>query len=60
MSSRPIKLMKKNLAPFIPTKFSINRKYIPLFTTATLFFITYAIGAIFFKAMREPQVFLYS
>jgi hypothetical protein len=50
MSSLPITLMKKNLAPFISTKISAKRKFIPLFTTATLFSVTYAIGAVFFEA----------
>jgi ribose/xylose/arabinose/galactoside ABC-type transport system permease subunit len=50
--------MKKNLATFISTSISANRRFIPLFTTATFFFVTYAIGAVFFEGMRKPQIFL--
>jgi ribose/xylose/arabinose/galactoside ABC-type transport system permease subunit len=50
--------MKQNLTTFISTKISANRRFIPLFTTATLFFVTYFLGAIFFEVMRGPQVYL--
>jgi len=50
--------MKKNLATFISANISANRRFIPLFTTATLFFIAYAVGAVFFEGMRESQIFL--
>jgi simple sugar transport system permease protein len=35
-----------------------NRRFIPLTATAVLFFVAYAIGAIFYEGMRDPQVFL--
>ncbi|MBN2736518.1 MAG: hypothetical protein JXR70_06015 [Spirochaetales bacterium] len=50
--------MNKNLGAIISNTISSNRRYIPLFTTATLFIITYALGALFFEGMREPQIFL--
>src|SRR4030042_4049866 len=50
--------MKKNLATFISANISANRRFIPLFTTAALFFIAYAVGAVFFEGMRESQIFL--
>ena len=46
--------MKQSIATFI----SKNRRFIPLFATAALFFIAYAVGAGFFKGMRDPQIFL--
>lgn len=37
---------------------SHNRRFIPLSATIGLFFIAYAIGAVFYEGMRDPQVFL--
>lgn len=42
----------------IGTFISNNRKFIPLFVTALLFFVAYAVGAGFFQGMRDPQIFL--
>jgi galactofuranose transport system permease protein len=37
---------------------SNNRRFIPVFATATLFLIAYSIGAGFYQGMRDPQIFL--
>jgi simple sugar transport system permease protein len=37
---------------------SNNRRFIPLTATAVLFFVAYAVGAIFYEGMRDPQVFI--
>jgi ribose/xylose/arabinose/galactoside ABC-type transport system permease subunit len=37
---------------------SNNRRFIPVFATAVLFFIAYTIGAGFYQGMRDPQIFL--
>lgn len=37
---------------------SNNRRFIPLSATVTLFFVAYAVGAVFYEGMRDPQVFL--
>ena len=36
---------------------SNNRRFVPLLVTITLFFVVYALGMIFYPAMRDPQVF---
>ena len=36
---------------------SNNRRFIPLLVTITLFFVVYALGMLFYPAMRDPQVF---
>ncbi|HXV97700.1 MAG TPA: galactofuranose ABC transporter, permease protein YjfF [Anaerolineae bacterium] len=46
--------MMQKISAFI----SNNRRFIPLTATAVLFFVAYAIGAIFYEGMRDPQVFL--
>jgi ribose/xylose/arabinose/galactoside ABC-type transport system permease subunit len=46
--------MKQSINAFI----SSNRRFIPVFATAVLFFIAYAIGAGLYQGMRDPQVFL--
>jgi ribose/xylose/arabinose/galactoside ABC-type transport system permease subunit len=46
--------MKQNVNAFI----SNNRRFIPVFATAVLFFIAYTIGAGLYQGMRDPQVFL--
>ena len=35
-----------------------NRRFLPLTSTILLFFAAYALGAIFFDGMRDPQIFL--
>jgi ribose/xylose/arabinose/galactoside ABC-type transport system permease subunit len=35
-----------------------NRRFIPLTATAVLALVAYAVGAIFYEGMRDPQVFL--
>lgn len=37
---------------------SSNRRFIPVFATATLFLIAYSVGAGFYQGMRDPQIFL--
>jgi simple sugar transport system permease protein len=37
---------------------SNNRKFIPLAATIALFFVAYAVGAVFYDGMRDPQIFL--
>src|SRR5688500_9494550 len=46
--------MMQKIGAFI----SNNRRFIPLTATAVLFFVAYAVGAIFYEGMRDPQVFL--
>jgi galactofuranose transport system permease protein len=46
--------MKRRLSAII----SINRRFIPVFATAILFLFAYAVGAVFYKGMRDPQIFL--
>jgi len=46
--------MKHKIGAFVST----NRRFIPLFATALLFFIAYGVGAGFFQGMRDPQIFL--
>ncbi len=36
---------------------SNNRRFIPLAVTAALFFVIYAVGAVSYDAMQDPQVF---
>ncbi len=42
----------------IAALFTTYQKFIPLVATALLAFIAYGVGAIFYPAMRDPQVFL--
>jgi len=42
----------------LTTLFSKNRRLLPLLATIILFFIAYAIGAVYLPGMRDPQVFL--
>jgi len=42
----------------INTFVSNNRRFIPVFATAVLFFVAYGVGAGFYQGMRDPQVFL--
>lgn len=46
--------MKQKIVGFI----SNNRRFVPVFATAVLFFIAYSIGAGFYQGMRDPQIFL--
>ena len=39
-------------------KVKIDRKYIPVLATITLFFLGYFLGALQYKGMRQPMVFL--
>ena len=42
----------------ISSLISNNRRFLPVFATAFLFFIAYAFGAFFYEGMRDPQIFL--
>jgi simple sugar transport system permease protein len=46
------------MMPKISAFISNNRRFIPLTATAVLFFVAYAVGAVFYEGMRDPQVFL--
>jgi ribose/xylose/arabinose/galactoside ABC-type transport system permease subunit len=46
--------MKQKINAFIAN----NRRFIPVFATAVLFFIAYAVGAALYQGMRDPQIFL--
>ncbi len=46
--------MKKKMTAFI----SKNRRFIPVFATAVLFFIAYLLGQVRYQGMRDPQIFL--
>lgn len=46
--------MKQKINAFI----SNNLRFLPVFATAVLFFIAYSVGAVFYKGMRDPQIFL--
>jgi simple sugar transport system permease protein len=46
--------MARNLGSLI----SVNQRFIPLSATIALFFVAYALGAVAYEPMRDPQVFL--
>jgi ribose/xylose/arabinose/galactoside ABC-type transport system permease subunit len=46
--------MTKNLGTIVAK----NQRFLPLLSTIALFFIAYALGAVFYDGMREPQVLL--
>jgi simple sugar transport system permease protein len=46
--------MLKKINAFI----SNNRRFVPVFATATLFLIAYIVGALRYQGMRDPQIFL--
>ena len=46
--------MQKKMTAII----SRNRRFIPVFATAILFFLAYLFGALRYQGMRDPQIFL--
>ncbi len=46
------------MMPKLSIFFSRNRRLLPLSATIVLFFLAYAVGAIYLPGMRDPQVFL--